>query len=727
MAIWRNSAHSRVQIPLVAWVRNVLLIIVVAGVLAPLLAIQSTASAAPLGSRITVVLDRLTPVVPEPGDTLRISGRLVNTTRADIDSVSVRLGLSAAPLESRGQITEISSLELNPENEPIDYLLDKTRFDLAETLRAGSEQDFQIQVPVDSLPLGRDGVYGLMVEVRGTPIDETSPTRLGATRTFLPWVTDDIDPISLVWLWPLADYPAREADGVLLNEDTPRSLAPNGRLHGLLELGAAQPGVVSWIADPELLQSAQDLAGGYLVQSDSEQSSDAYVGELSGDAGNWLSTLTTALAQAKAQANNAGQDRLPLRPLPYADIDASALQRAGMEVDIVRATTMAPTVASTILGETVSGTIYWAPFGRLNKKTADVLASSGVRTVILDGAALAATDEQIPNTGLGVLATTFGGVNAVLMDPGLTRTLSLPQRSTSQGIDIRQRFLAETLLASQLIPTDAASRYMVAGPRDIRWDPNLGALTDLLAATKSAPWLQSATLTDLIAEGATTTARQRGGYGAKAKNAEIEQEYLTQVQRASEQLASLTAVLDNPTGFSDAYAEAILRSESSAWRTEPDTGAELIRSVQQGLRTQIDQVYVLSEGTITLSGEQGLVPVTIANDLDRTVTVGVQLRGYPAARLVSDPMYDISIEPGKKVSVELDARVVGGRTLSVGVQLLTPDGQNFGSPAQIQVVSTAYARAAAWVIAIAFFAIVIFVVVGITRRIHKATIGGRNV
>ena len=199
------------------------------------------------------------------------------------------------------------------------------------------------------------------------------------------------------------------------------------------------------------------------------------------------------------------------------------------------------------------------------------------------------------------------------------------------------------------------------------------------------------------------------------------------MQRASEQLASLTAVLDNPTGFSDAYAEAILRSESSAWRTEPDTGAELIRSVQQGLRTQIDQVYVLSEGTITLSGEQGLVPVTIANDLDRTVTVGVQLRGYPAARLVSDPMYDISIEPGKKVSVELDARVVGGRTLSVGVQLLTPDGQNFGSPAQIQVVSTAYARAAAWVIAIAFFAIVIFVVVGITRRIHKATIGGRNV
>jgi hypothetical protein len=41
--------------------------------------------------------------------------------------------------------------------------------------------------------------------------------------------------------------------------------------------------------------------------------------------------------------------------------------------------------------------------------------------------------------------------------------------------------------------------------------------------------------------------------------------------------------------------------------------------------------------------------------------------------------------------------------------------------------STAYARAAAWVIAAAFIAIVVFVVVGITRRIHKATRGGDSV
>jgi len=118
--------------------------------------------------------------------------------------------------------------------------------------------------------------------------------------------------------------------------------------------------------------------------------------------------------------------------------------------------------------------------------------------------------------------------------------------------------------------------------------------------------------------------------------------------------------------------------------------------------------------------------VTIANDLDRSVTIGVQLRGIPSARLESDPLYDITIEPGKKVSVELEATVIGGRTLSAGVALLTPEGEDFGVPARIELVSTAYARAAAWVVGAAFAAIVLFVVVGITRRVHKVATGARS-
>ena len=676
----------------------------------------------PLGSKVTVVIDRLTPVVPRPGDQIRISGRVVNTSGSKIDRITVRIGIAAAPLSARSQIGDIAALPLTADPDPIDYFLDRTRTTEVGPFPAGDETPFLIEEPIDSLPLGRDGVYPVMIEVLGSTEANSNLTRMGGTRTFLPWVSGKISPSSLVWLWPLADSPAREADGVLLNEGTPISLAPGGRLHSLLSIGSAYPDRVSWIADPELLQAATDISSGYQVRTDRG----LVVGDLSASAGNWLGELSSTLNAAKPRSmESAG--RLPLRVIPYASVDASALERGGMGVDLVRATTMAPNVASATLGEAVSGTVYWAPFGRLNKRTADVLASSGVRTVILNGSALAPTDSKLQSTGLGVLATTFGGMNAVLMDPGLTDTLALPQTSRSQGIAMRQRFLAETLIATQLIPVDSTSKFLVAGPANIRWNPNRDALTELLAATSAAPWLRRAVLTDLIEEGASNIPRQRGGYGPRAKNSELDQEYLFQVRQASVQLASLTAVLDNPTGFSDSYAEAILRAESTAWRNSPKIGQQLIRSIRSGLTTQIDKVYALSVGTVTLSGESGLVPVTIANDLDRTVTVGVQLRGFPSARLSSEPMYGITIEPGKKVSVELDARVVGGRTLNAGVQLLTPEGLDFGKPARISLESTAYARAAAWVIAAAFIAIVVFVVVGITRRIHKATRGGDSV
>ena len=683
----------------------------------------SPTAADPTGSVLAVVVDRITPIAPQPGDTLRISGKLLNSSDSVLTKISARLGISASPLEKRAQITQQSELELNPEAEPIDYFLDKTKVSISDALQPGDGANFEVSIPVNDLPLERDGVYALMMEVLG---DDGSGNvrRQGGFRTFMPWMGLDSNPIDLVWLWPLIDYPAQEANKILLNDKVPRSLAPGGRLDSLLTVGANNADKVSWVADPQLLQVSQDMARGYQVRNGQSLS----VGDLSTESGQWISRLTDAIlaSQDLDSVKSGKNDRLPLWVTPYADIDAGAVIEAGMGTNVVRSTTMASSVASNVLGQVVSETLYWAPSGRLNKKTGDLLASSGVRTVILRANALPPSQPNTLSTGLGVLGTTYGGMDAVLVDPGLSTTLGLNQSSQSNAILMRQRFLAETALMSQLIREDAPSRMIVAGPRDIRWNPSPQALSALLGATGSVPWLQSASLSDLLAENSTTIARKRGGYGPKSQKAELPTAYLKKVKRASGELAALTAVLDNPLGITRPYAEAILRAQSSAWRVDPATGEELISSITTSLQDQTDKVYALSQGTITLSGEGGLVPVTIANDLDRSVTIGVQLRGDPSARLESDPLYEITIEPGKKVSVELEATIVGGRTLSAGVQLLTPEGQKFGRVAQIELVSTAYARAAGWVIGAAFVAILLFVVVGITRRVHKAATKARS-
>ena len=194
---------------------------------------------------------------------------------------------------------------------------------------------------------------------------------------------------------------------------------------------------------------------------------------------------------------------------------------------------------------------------------------------------------------------------------------------------------------------------------------------------------------------------------------------MSRVNAAEGRLDRLVAVLDDPSTIGPSYAAALLRAQSSAWRSEPSLGAELLGMVNAGLLERTSLVRVLSTGTVIFSGDAGRVPVTIANDGEQAVTVGVALIGQPSARLQSTPLSGIRVDPGKKVSVDLEARVIGGEPLGVAVQLLTPAGARYGTPATISLVSTAYARAAGWVVAVAFLALAAFVVIGITRRIKR--------
>lgn len=709
--------------------RTLVTLLTLAAVIAGLFAgavVSSSPAHAVTDAPVQVVLDRLTPVVPEPGDTLRVEGRIVNNTADVIAGAAVRIRLSAEPLTRRSQITTVREAGLDtqepqdpdtePIPEPVDVVVDATRAAIAETIPPRGQVTFALRVPLDTLPLAEQGVYAIALEVLGTQRgsqNQEFEQRQGIMRTFLPWFPDPaaITPVQMVWLWPLADYPARSADGVFLDDQTPLAISPDGRLDTLVRSGSQQVGSLSWIADPALLQSVRDMTDGYQVV----RSGEVVVGDRSQDAQQWLDALNSALAGAAAPA---------LRAVPYADVDASALTTADMSTDVVRAITQAAPVGSAALGQPVTGGIYWAPFGRVDRPTADLLASAGVRTVIVSGRFLRAQDAYAgANTGRSVISTSVGALQAVLREPRMSDLLSAPQRNRSDAIEVRQAFLAESGVLAGTIPQDAPSRAIVVGPDDIRWDPSATVVNALLDATATAPWMTSLSLDELLDGPTNPLQRERGGYGRKAQAAELPADYLTRVRVVSDELAAFTSVLDNPIGISDVYASALLRSVSSAWRNQPQRGRELLDTTRDQLTAQVEQVRVLSEGTVTFSGETGRVPVTIENNLDRAVTVGVELRASPALRLDSEPLTGINVEPGRKVSVDVQARVVGGNTLPVRVQLLTPEGTRFGSPARIDVASTAYAQAAAWVVALAFVAIVIFVVVGVIRRIRIASRG----
>jgi hypothetical protein len=664
----------------VRWLRAFLTILLLGGVIATSPGTHAEENDA------TVVLDALNPLLAQPGRSLEITGRVVNGRSTPIENAQVQLTISTRPLENRKQLADI----FDGAEAPPSRVLTQTPLRVAIAPR--TQGNFTIKQAFDRMGLTDEGTYVLGVQV-------TDAGRvIGEMRTFLPWFPpgSDVQPLSLVWLWPLSDWPARNAAGVLLNDQTPREISPGGRLAELVRIGAGFP--VSWVVDPSLAQTVNAMTTGYEVKRDGV----TVVGDRSAVAQQWLLDVR-------------GVSDAPMWAIPYADVDASASRRAGLTTDVVRSITGASAIAGRALGEPVQGGLYWAPFGRLDTPTADLLASAGVNTVVLSAAALA--DEPTAASSRAALGTTFGALDAVLIDPQLASLLAAPQNTNNEVLVHRQRFLAETALIAQ---DEAAPRTVVVGPRNVRWAPTSRFISPLLRASQRAPWLQMQTLDAFLAQEAPGIPRDRTGYGERARNAELTAEYLAQVARVTNRVAVLAEVLDNPVGITEPFSSALLRAQSSAWRSEPETASSLLRSIRGEVNAEIAKVQVLTSGLVTFSGDSGIVPITIQNDLSQTVTVGVRLISEPAGRILSDDTTGITIESGKRSSIEVGARVIGGEVVNVTVQLLTPDGQRFGTPGKIEVGSTAYARAASWVVIGAFIALAIFVVVGVTRRIHKA-------
>jgi hypothetical protein len=639
---------------------------------------------------VQVVLDSLLPIVPSTSATLTLTGRVVNSSTTSVSNPKVQLRLSPTPISGRLGIDSES-------NSPTTATRTAASIDLRSSIAPNAQMSFKFSLPFQQLLLNRYGTYALAVDV------EDAGKVIGSIRTFLPWypsVEKSPRAIGVVWLWPLADYPARTASNVLLNNQTPAALSPGGRLTHLVDVGREFSSTLSWMIDPSLVQTADAIGRGYQVVQDGE----VVVGNQSTDATQWLNELRSSISSSNAHA------------LAYAGIDAVADRKNGLSADVVRAITVAQPITTSIVKSPIPGGMYWAPNGQLDQKTANLLASAGTTTAVLSTSAMA-SDTSTPRQGLADYETTFGNINAVLTEDRLSTAIALPQRTASEIIVARQRFLAETAaIADSPAALTNTQLTVVAAPTDLRWSPAPSFLRSVLRATQSASWMIPTTLESLL-----NSPRGAGNRLAYvAGSSELTSAYLSRLKAVQAKVSQLTAVQRTPGPVNASYAEALLRAQSAAWRTEPGTGAALLTAISSELNAQINQVRPISSGTITFSGDSGKVPVTLANDSDSVVNVGLSLIGVPRSRLEAVPETGIVIEPGQKISVEIPVRIVGGDPLPTKVQVLTPKGQAYGTPATIVLGSTAYARAAGWVVATAFGAIAIFVVVGITRRIVQA-------
>lgn len=671
-------------------------------VLALLTASPARADEATAPVRITIT--GLAPVALGQGTTLTMSGTVANTGLTTITALSVRLTLSTTPIVERRELRKAAEAEAGYGSIP----LYATTTALVDALPAGAKADYRISADTASLPLGAPGVYVVGVEAIG--YGPSGYVILDTQRTLLPFVPDAVDPVNVTWLWPLATTPAQTPDDVLLGETIPREISPGGRLDDLLSAGASSPSI-SWVVDSQLLQVASDMSDGYLV----DKGGTIRAGTAADDAAAWLARARQILGVPEDIQRSTPRQR-PLWAIPYADPDADALTRAGLSTDLVRSTTAAPEVVERQLDRDPDGTLAWAAGGRLDREALDVLASAGVSTVVVrDKAAPAVAGLGYTPSGYVDVEASGGRVRALVVDPGLLNALELPQGNQATILAARQRFLAELAFVA-LEPADR-TRYLIAAAGSPRWDPNPRLLRAIIASLRSTPWTRLVPVSTVLAQPDSPAERLVDPDARRAR--ELSAGYLERVATTQRSVESLRTVLTDPLRVTAPLSSALLRAESSAWRTRPREGERLLDSIDASLAETESSVYVVPRDNVVLSGDRGSVPVTVTNDFDQTVRVGVIITANPAARLDAQPLTAVDIEPGRRASLEVPVRVVGGEALAVSVQLTDPSGNPFGEPVSLELRTTAYSRAALWVAIAAAAVLILLVVYDVVRRARQ--------
>jgi Family of unknown function (DUF6049) len=697
-------------------------VIVALSVLAPaaggaISASSASASSAASAQQVTVAITSISPQIARPGQRITVSGIVSNPTANTVSGLAVQLWSSSAPFTTRGELSSYAAGQLQ-----IDSPVTGALAQLAGTLRPGTTRPWTVTVPAATLGFaGGFGVYPLAAQL------DSAGSPAADAYTFLPYWPGTAKAAGLTrreqvaWVWPLIGQPEQAACHSLLNDTLATSLATTGRLGGLLADGTSSAGVaadLTWAIDPSLLSSAALMTHPYRVGG-TPACAGSSVRRASPAAQAWL---------AKVHALARQQDFFTT---PYADVDVSALAHAGLGNDLARALIKGRQAAA---GQSQLGAVQrpagpriaWPADGIADYGVLGSLAANGVGAVVLSSSMMPPA-RPVPYTPSAITSTPDGvnaGLQVALADSTLTDVLADAPTAASASagasspaaaaFSTEQRFLAETAMIASQQPGRPRS-VVVTPPR--QWNPAPGLANALLAETDSAPWLQPASLSSLLAKHSTRgqVARkqpppQRHGPG------ELHKSLLRKVRGLEAAIRVQASVLGMPD---DKYLSgAVAAIESSAWRGNPAQAKRLLAWVSAFVTARSHLVHIVpGGGQVTLTGKSGPVPVSIVNKMGQPVTVRllVQAPGDRLAILYKSAPITIPKDEQKTVAVKVRSKVAGSTDLKLS--LLAPNGSPLPGPsAQVTVDATHFGTEALVIIAVACGLFVVSAAVRAIRR-----------
>ena len=694
-----------------------------AAVALPVGLVVPAAGAAEAGGPARITVTTLEPRALRADSTLVVAGT-VAATGSELSDVRVRLRLGRA-VDTR------SALARDVRRPRRGALVSGSTVELPDPIEAGTSTDFRISVPASALALGRLGVYPLRIEAYGTADGERRT--LASVVTYLPWFPDEVRRrVRLAWVLPLTSAPQRGPGGVFRDDRLADELS--GRLRALLEAGTAAgdvappaggcrpedpgpaadspaaapcPVAVAWAVDPDLLETADVMASGrYSVRRDGERRP-GRGGDVADD---WLRDVRAGLSGA------------PVLPLPYADVDAVALARAG-QVGVLGSAmdTGLEVLEKAVKDADVVADVGWPADGLVTDSARGALDAEGVGTLLLVESGIERVEESVITPDARVLLAGEGDdleVPALVADEGLRALLTEGEPDGARLAE--QRFLAETALITAERPggRGPTRTVLVLPPRD--WAPSVALADGVVRAAGRVPWLAPGTLAELLRpepEREVPVAALR--YPDDAVDRELPGTHVTSVATETTRLRQLADAFDDDGRLVQPALLAGLRASSAAWRSDRvglDPGRDLRRAVRQ---TRIDlesKLHVQAAGQVVLGASGGVVPITVVNDLPTAATVRLRLDAGASADLEA-PTGPITIGPQSRSQVNIRAEARTPGKFVIRATLVTPTGgRQIGPVHEVIARSTAYGRVAIGITGAAFGLLLVLTGVRITRR-----------
>ena len=703
----------------------------------PAVTVPAPAASGPLTLELTGLTPRV--VTADGPPTVTVRGTLRNTGDRPVTDLEIRL--------QRGEA-------LRTDGDVRDSLAGDGRADAATPaftplpgpLEPGGSLPVALIVPLrgeptDGLALEQPGVYEVLVNVNGVPRDGLR-ARLAAARLLLPVlslpagpppavpVVPTIPPAAdLTVLFPLVDTPHRlptvpGEQTLLVDDDLARSLAPEGRLGGLLTAFAqgAPPGsavreATCLAVDPDLVATAAAMRQGYAVRGPAG----TVPGTGAEVAGTWLDTLAGAARDGCVVA------------LPFADADLVALAH-GQLADLGRlAVADAAAVVTEVLGTPVLEATTWPSGGVLDEAALDTVAAAGTRAVVLDAGAV---DSPADETGGTVpVATGSSTLLAVLTDPLLTRaaTPTAPTRSVGGAVATIPAAMSAPLATQDVVGTlvyrvqGADGRPVVVAPPRV-WSTDATGAGALLAAADlllDSGRMRARGLNDLVAAGPTTTGpARRPADLLQAGSRDVAPPVLESVREMRADVLDLRSAAVPETGVGASIEatfgpllQATLRPVSATSQRRPDLARAMATSTATRIGELRDSIRVLAPPSpYSLGTSDAPLLLTVANGLPVTMEVRVSISSTTGLRTAPIPAQ--RVPPLGRRQVQVSAEVVRSGQFSVEATVHSPAGRALGPPSRLQVRSTAYGTITVWLTGSAGVLLIVLAAHRVVRRIR---------